>query len=361
VQITIDAASVTTACDNSNRQKIAARLLPIGTLSQGRTCVSVASAGNKILFAGGWSANQQTSSRVDIYDIPTKTWSTAELSVERSQMSAVANGNKIFFAGGSFETPTGNRTVDNVDIYDVMTNKWTVARLSTPGNGMAAASLGDKVFFAGGSTYMVSDKREKTVDIYNLATSTWSTTLLSEGKVGATAVAAKGKVYIAGGVTKNSPAGNWYSSKRIDVYNDATNTWSTLSLNESKFDFAGIAVLDKIYWAGGHSGDMLSTSCLIEIRDVNTGSSSKEYLYRPAAFRVSYGQNAVVSNGKIIFYNSDNSAEFDIYDIATGTWSIGVLPIPTQEASIIAVNNIIYFAGGRVNGAVTDKVYKLEF
>lgn len=41
------------ACDNSNRPQITTQLIPLGSLSQIRRGMAVASAGNKILFAGG--------------------------------------------------------------------------------------------------------------------------------------------------------------------------------------------------------------------------------------------------------------------------------------------------------------------
>lgn len=79
-------------------------LVPVGQLSIKRDNVAVLAAGNKIFFAGG---NLETasdiiplSSRVDIYDVITKTWSTAELSEARCDIGAVVVGNKILFASG---------------------------------------------------------------------------------------------------------------------------------------------------------------------------------------------------------------------------------------------------------------------
>ena len=53
--------------------------------------------------------------------------------------------------------------------------------------------------------------------------------------------------------------------------------------------------------------------------------------------------------------------KFDVYDVATDKWSIGVLPVGVLRASIISVNNTIYLAGGVVNGILSDKVWKMEF
>jgi hypothetical protein len=93
-------------CNPGNRPLINAQLVSVGTLSQSRAFMAVSSAGNKILFAGGWnssSSGSTTSSRVDIYDKLANTWNTAELSQARSAIAASALGNKIYFAGGDLD------------------------------------------------------------------------------------------------------------------------------------------------------------------------------------------------------------------------------------------------------------------
>ena len=133
-----------TRCDNSNRPIVNAQLLPIGTLSQARTDMAVASTGNKIVFAGGLQVLNNSwgpSSRVDIYDITANTWSTAELCSERyGGIGAASSGNKIFFGGGEYGD--GTWPVDSVDIYDVANNKWTVSHLSCAGNSICRCNNG---------------------------------------------------------------------------------------------------------------------------------------------------------------------------------------------------------------------------
>ncbi|MDQ6609303.1 MAG: PKD domain-containing protein [Bacteroidota bacterium] len=362
MQITVN-APVTTTCDNSNRPLINAQLIPVGTLSQARQLMAVATAGNKILFAGGADGSSVGhSSRVDIYDLTTQTWSAAELCAGRNAIAAVAAGNKIFFGGG--ETGDGTWPVDSVDIYDVSTNTWKVTHLSTAGHGIAAAYVGDKVFFAGGNEgFSGSWSRGSLVDIYNLTTNTWSTTTLSGiRRSGHSAVTVNNKVYFSGGETWPGALvpGTWYASNTIDIYDNATNSWSTSTMMEGKLQHAGIAVGDKIYWAGGTTGyynASLHESCLVEIRDVNTGSSLAQYLSSPGS------RIAAVKDNKIVFIrvHGNDTNKFYIYDIATNTWSIGILPVNIDGASIISVNNIIYLAGGSVNGILSDKVWKLEF
>ena len=349
VQVTVNAAIVAYACGDTNRPHINAQLIPIGALSKARGGMAVASAGNKIVFAGDGS------SRVDIYDFIANTWSTAELSAARSWIGAVGAGNKVFFAGG--QDDNGFR-LNVVDIYDVSTNAWTVSQLSRVADGadgLAAATVGDKVFFAGGNygIYAMS-----TVDIYNLTTNTWSTASLSSPRNFITALSANNKVYFTGGDPWTGVC-----SKIIDIYDNTTSTWSTSTLQVPRGYHAAIAVNGVLYFAGGKSSPGFESICSVETININTGSRSLMNLSGPADWFIDNGENAVVKDNKIIFWSTDrvDTKKFDIYNIATNTWSIGVMPIKISGASIISVNNTIYVAGGSVNGVLSSQVWKLEF
>src|SRR6188768_4001017 len=125
-------------------------MVPIGILSMPRDHLAAVAAGTKVLFAGGWSfANQDVTSRVDIYDTVSRTWSTAELTQARYDISVIAVGNKIFFAGGTDDWFYTSR----IDIYDVSSNTWSTAELSKARGRMAMAAIGNKVFFAGGDCF----------------------------------------------------------------------------------------------------------------------------------------------------------------------------------------------------------------
>jgi N-acetylneuraminic acid mutarotase len=81
--------------------------------------------------------------------------------------------------------------------------------------------------------------------------------------------------------------------------------------------------------------------------------------------------NAFEKDNKIVYlpgidsWNPNVPSRFDIYDVTTNTWSIGVLPQSSQSiahGSIISVNNTIYGAGGSfINGVLSNQVWKLVF
>ncbi len=139
--------------------------------------------------------------------------------------------------------------------------------------------------------------------------------------------------------------------------------WSTTTLQVPRGYHAATAVNGVLYFAGGKTSYSSESICSVETLNINTGTRSLMTLSGAASWYINEGQNAVVKDNKIIFYSTYQSdkKKFDIYDIATNTWSIGVLPVSIEGASIISVNNTIYIAGGVVNGILTNQVFKLEF
>lgn len=86
----------------TNRQLMQARLTPVGSLSEKRKVAGVGFVGNKIFLAGGRyppaGPGPNFTSRVDIYDVVSKDWSTSELSQKKWGIATAVAGNKIFLA-----------------------------------------------------------------------------------------------------------------------------------------------------------------------------------------------------------------------------------------------------------------------
>lgn len=338
-----------------NRAAINAELLPFGILSEPRAGVVTASAGNKILFAGGYGPNGVTSSRVDIYDLNTNNWSVAELSLPRYSMAVAVLGTKIFFAGGAEGGWwDGIITYSKVDIYDASTNTWSVANLSQARGWITAASVGNKVFFAGGITDNYANS--PTIDIYDVSAGSWSIAYLSTARSSLSAETVDNKIYFSGGLA----GGNAYynPSAVVDIYDNNTGSWTVSAMLEPKTSFQSIAVGNKLFWAGGGTSSFLSNN--VEIKDVNTQSSSITCLCQPMYAEHGY-QKAGFANNTILFLPGNVQDKFDVYDMTSNTWLIGKVNKNLYEAVAISVNNTIYIAGGYVNGAISNQVWKLEF
>ncbi len=358
IQVSVNPAAGIVDCNGIIRPLINAQLIPISTLSQTRTYVAVASAGNKILFAGGYIPGTPLSysSRVDIFDITTNSWTTAELSQARGGVIPAVLGNKIFFAGGYDQSGFGS---SRMDIYDAIADTWTTAELSVARGEMAGAAAGNKALFAGGFNWgnVTAFPYPGTVDIYDASNNSRSRSYLTDRPEGATlgiaATVIGNKIYFAGGYDPFFVR----ATSKINIYDASNNTWSTSDLSIARGYMASIAVGNKNYWAGG-SNTTNETNEVVEIRDMNSGSSTFDCLFQPNAFF-----SAVLKDNKIVFFTGDGAEKnkFDIYDIATNTWSIGVLPQSITGAAIISVNNTIYVAGGDINGVLSNQVWKLEF
>ena len=65
-----------------------------------------------------------------------------------------------------------------INIYDLENGEWSLDSFPVPRNGMNARTIGDRVFFVGGYADGVSYSSR--VDIYDNATDTWTTTDLSQ-------------------------------------------------------------------------------------------------------------------------------------------------------------------------------------
>jgi len=345
-------------CNSGNRPYINATLTQIGTLSEGKTLIAVGAAGNKIVFAGGMTESDG-SATVDIYDVQQNSWATAQLSIHRFNMAVTTCGNKIFFAGGaSADAFSYSDSYKNVDVYDASTNSWSVIFLSEAKQNVAATSLGNKVFFAGGLTEGLGFQMSGKVEVYDITTNQWSYMNLSLPREGMTADVVGNKVYFAGGNTAYTWTSNpvHHPTNRIDIYDNITNQWSVDYLTETKWGQASIKVGNKIYWAGGYSER-------VDIKDVSTQNEMIDCLTHPNS-----GFQAVRKGDNLIFFTGNSGSvqnKFDIYNITTNTWSIGILPINIYGVSIISVNNTIYVAGGSSWGnntlTIYDQVWKLEF
>jgi len=185
------------------------------SLSIPRDGVAAAAIGNKVVFAGGLGHSSQTggffSSRVDIYDITKGTWSTAELSQARTELYAAAAGNKILFAGGRYAN-LGNTQSKVVDIYDVSTGKWSVAELSADRQGASIAAIGNKIVIAGGYS-KVTGSYLSSVDVYDTSTDKWDKLELSEARMEGAAAGINNILLIGGGFTE---FGGF--SKAVDIF-----------------------------------------------------------------------------------------------------------------------------------------------
>jgi len=372
------------------------------TLSEARRDLAATSVGNLALFAGGsgWSGYSDV---VDVFNADTGSWSTATLSQARSCLAATTVGNLALFAGGQ----RGDSYGDVVDIYNADTGDWSTTTLSRPRARLAATSVGNLALFAGGwNQYGSSD----VVDIYDAETGAWTSCTLSES-VTLVATALDDKALFAG----------WNRSPeiRVDIYDAVSSTWSTASTSPGERLHGRTTVENRAIFAGTEyahifdhdanqwSAHPLSTS---RYRTTATTLGTKALLAGGFIFnrelyhgdldgdgivggfehdivRAHWGEEVMPSDG----YHGDGSGDgfvggddldlvrawwgtgefwegsprisfldvVDIYDAATGLWSVDTLSVARSSMAATSVNGIAIFAGGRYYDKKSSNVVDL--
>ena len=226
------------------------QLVSVGNLSEKRYGVAVATVGTKIFFAGGHMGEQDPLTlyaRVDIYDLSTGSWSTTELSEARTGIGAVVAGDKVYFAGGAkgFSSNVGwYSSSTRVDIYDVVSNTWSKTELPVPQHfffNQGAAFVSNKLFFAGRQDAAPSNY----VYIYDVGGNAWSSVPLSVPRADHALAMVRNKVLIAGGKTAGG------NTNRVDVYNASLNSWSQQALSEGRSLMKTAVWNNKLFFAGG--------------------------------------------------------------------------------------------------------------
>jgi Secretion system C-terminal sorting domain/Kelch motif len=306
-------------------------------LSEGRCCMASVTAGNRIFFGGGVKSLGivVASKTVDIFNLATQQWTTAQLSVPRSGIAAAQLGKKILFAGGDFNNAA---YYSNVDIYDTLTNQWTVYNLPIRCTNMAAVSHKGKAYFGGGTD---GDYALKTVHIYDGATDTWTMKELSIARSLLTATAVGDKILFAGGTS-------WVTgvSNVVDIYNTITNTWSTAQLSQARFYLKSATIGSKVFFVGGLNSNR-DASNVVDIYDDATGIWSTTTL---TSARLEHGLAVIgtklyVGGGENYLGTFYKSVE--VYNATTNSWEA---PIQLSEArtsiSAASLGNHIFFAGG---------------
>lgn len=116
----------------------------------------------------GNTSKADVTARVDMLNIKTGEWTTAELCWPRKKLDAATvslpGGDKAIFGGG-YQSGGGNARAE-WDMYDSASGKWTSGNLSSPRMRIKAAAVGDSAFFISGMNEVCGGHCPQ-IDIYN--------------------------------------------------------------------------------------------------------------------------------------------------------------------------------------------------
>lgn len=176
---------------------------------------------NSKLYAIGYFG---TTSVTEIYDPASNTWSTgATMPTPRDYSTVVESGGKVYAIGG---WDSGGNRVGTVEVYDPVANTWASrTAMPTPRAMAASVSLGGLIYVIGGNdpNYGSTSTAWKIVEVYNPATDTWtSKSPMSTRRAAAVTVVVGGKIIMIGGFD------GFHDLASVEAYDPSANSWHTL-------------------------------------------------------------------------------------------------------------------------------------
>ena len=184
---------------------------------------------------------------------------------------------------------------------------------------------------------------------------TWRTLSPAPTKRTEVAVAAvQGNIYVAGGFSEPG-FGNFLDyaiSRTVEVYDPATNSWTTTTQLPEGRHHAGIASLDgHLYVVGGFTRSLLSVWWAVDSvyrYDPSTSlwSEMKPMPTARGGLAVTVYQNRLYAIGG--YDGKTNPAVVEVFDPQRNSWTSGApLPTPRDHLAVATVGSKIYAIGGR--------------
>ncbi len=268
--------------------------------------LSVATVNGKIYAIGGMSGDAPVNVN-EVYDPESNDWTTeAPMPTARSGCAVAVYDNEIYVIGG---TVGNNGFVGNNEVYNPATNTWgTEASMPTPRAYLSANVVNGKIYLIGGEEYSsISPYYIETnlTEVYDPATNTWTTgTPIPIAVYGYASTVTDGEIHIIGGSQASHSQGSSIFFDSNQLYNPQTDTWSLEANLPSAVAFGAAA--------------------------------STEGLMAPSLLYVIGG-----------YFVNSYSSTVQAYNSSSNSWSTGI-SMPTARAflDVAVVNDVLYAIGG---------------
>ncbi|TSA57393.1 kelch-like protein [bacterium] len=272
-------------------------------------------------------------------------WTTkAPMQTARSFFEVAAVNRKIYAFGGG-----GANTTEE---YDPETNTWTTkASMLTARSGFAVAVFQNKIYVIGGE--VIGTGFTGINEVYDPATNTWETkTSMPTKRDTPVANTVDDKICVIGGILESESPGDPVVSDVNEVYDPATDTWTTkASIPNAVYACVSAVVDSKLFVIGGET---FSGGVLNQIYDpeTDTWSSGKNMTIKmhgmaAAATTGTLAPKRIYVMGGMEALSLEALSTNQIYDPETDTWSTGTaMPDPRIGLAVAAVNDTIYAIGG---------------
>jgi N-acetylneuraminic acid mutarotase len=280
------------------------------------------------------------------------------------------NGNMVVMGG------FGNARGKNYE-YDPAADKWTKkAPMPRPAHHQAMIEYRGKIYVFGGFVAPMTGPQGgwEPIDnawVYDPAADSWNNLAPMPLKRGsALAVQVNGKVYVIGGATTAdgskdvaiSGATSINNLTRNDVYDIASNTWSTAApMALGRNHMFGGTVNGKIYVIGGRTAHAFVANSqntdVVEEYDPATNTWGTQRAKMPTARSgggwATYGGKIYVGGGEVATTSLVGAFRaLEAYDPATNTWSIlPSMPMPRHGVAGAVIGNKLHFVSGMITSA----------
>jgi N-acetylneuraminic acid mutarotase len=268
--------------------------------------------------------------------------------VIRSEASAVEIGGKIYLVGGEVGDIKASPLLQE---YDPATDKWReLAPMPAGASHVGAAVLDGKLYVAGGFTMNVHLNPVDRFFVYDPKTNSWKALPPLSAPLGAVGLAAvAGKIHAIGGRGPDQIVVATH-----EIYDPATNKWTDAAPLPVPRDHFYIGVLDgRIHVVGGRgSGGGFGVN--VAEHDVFDPATGKWSLAAPMPTARS-GGSAAVFRGRLFDLGGECKVqatrtafnENEEYDPKTDTWTkLNSLREPQHALGATSAGNAIYFFGG---------------
>jgi len=305
---------------------------------------------------------------------PSGSWDTTKAPFTDTRTGTGVEGAAVSHINGKIYVSHGFRGGDRVFLsaYDIAGDSWTHGGAGLPDapgsvqSELVGASSGGKHYAIGGRAGSLDPDR-KAVQEFDPVAGTWATKLPMPTARAAqySGVEVAGKIYVIGGRTGGVPQSGGELTAN-EVYDVATNTWSTLApIPIAVSDAAAEAFNNKIYVFGGFTAGPGARN-LVQIYDIAGDSwssgSTTGFTARSNLSAGICGSNIHLVGG-VVTVAMGNLVTHEVYNTVTNTW-IAEDPVPTaiSEVQAVSVGNKIYFIGSGIFGASgsTNQIWDCE-
>lgn len=340
--------------------------------------LDITAQGDNSIFPGTiWVADYNGNSiyYFEPVGVPSNTgWATitpTTLPEKRHENAFVESGGKFYLLGG--------RGIKAVNIYNPSTNSWTTGA-AIPGSKelhhFQAVSVNGNIYIINAFTGVYpTETPVPDIYVYNVANNKWTIETnaipLARRRGSCATAVYNGKIYMAGGIVNghNSGTVNW-----TDVYDPVSKSWTILA-NAPKYrdHVQGAVINGKLYLAGGRRTSastnviFTDTEPAVDVYDIATNtwttlpSTANIPLQRAGAGAVNLNNKLVIIGGESIQTTAHN--EVHSFDPVTNTWTILPKLVTGRHGtqSTVLNTNIFVAAGNSMQGgSTTTELNSLE-